>query len=507
MRRNCMATNDTLLLTPAAMGGVDAAAIASGIDGYGLMEKAGAHVAAVFLKHFPQARRAVVLSGPGNNGGDGHVAARLLADCGVQVARFGSQPKPGGDAALAHAACSGGIARLGDYRPEAGDVIVDALYGAGLDRPVGADAATVIEQVKAARLPVIAVDLPSGLSGHNGRAAGACFRALHTVTFAALKPGHLLMPGRALCGEIHLCDIGIPARLITSDDPLWRNGSAIYAAHMPQTDLAGHKYSRGHLAVFSGPLISGGAARMAVAGLRSGAGLVTMATPRGAVMLQAAHLTAIMQRSVSDAGDLASWLEDRRLSAFVLGPGFGDRAKARAFTGLLAGTGKPVLLDADGLSAFAESPESLSGLFAGATRLVVTPHEGEFRRLFGGPDDDARSSKVDRARLAAARINAIVVYKGADTVIAAPDGRAAINSDAPPWLATAGSGDVLAGVVGGLLAQGMPPFQAACAGVALHGQAAWRAGEGMTAEDLALAVGGSGRHGRDQCVSGSIGSD
>jgi len=486
MSPTIMAIHETLLVSPQAMGRIDKAAADSGIDSFGLMQKAGAHVAAVLLAHYPEVQRAVVLCGPGNNGGDGHVAASLLAASGVEVVRFGMEPKPGGDAAKARQACPGSLLPLDDWLPSQGDVIVDALFGAGLDRPVTSDIAALIDRVQQTDTPVIAVDLPSGLSGRTGEPTGACFSASHTVTFAALKPGHLLMPGRALCGQIHLCDIGIPARQISSDDPMWKNHPGLYASKRPATDAGQHKYGRGHLVVFCGPLSSTGAARLsATAGLNSGAGLVTMANGPGATLALASHLTAIMQRSVRDEAELETWLSDKRLSAFVLGPGFGDLEKARSYTARLAATGRPVVLDADGLTSFADNPEALAELFAGEPRLILTPHEGEFRRLCGDLADDTSLSKIDRARAAARRFNAIMVYKGPDTVIAAPDGRAAVNANAPAWLATAGSGDVLTGIIGSLLAQGMPAFEAACAGVALHGDAANRAGRGMSAEDLA----------------------
>lgn len=485
MQRTFMATHDTLLVSPEAMGRIDKAAADSGIDSFGLMQKAGAHVAAVLLSHYPAVQRAVVLCGPGNNGGDGHVAAALLEASGVEMVRFGMESKPGGDAARARDACPGTLQRLEDWQPLEGDVIIDALFGAGLDRPVDAVIAAVIERAQHSKTTVIAVDLPSGLSGRTGQPTGACFSAAHTVTFAALKPGHLLMPGRTLCGEMHLCDIGIPARLIRSDDPVWLNHPDLYNSKRPHTDAGQHKYGRGHLAVFSGPLGSTGAARLsAMAGLRSGAGLVTMACAPAATMVLATHLTAIMQHAIGDQAALESWLSDQRLSAFVIGPGFGDLEKIRAYTPLLAATGRPVVLDADGLTAFATETARLAGLFQGETRLVMTPHEGEFRRLFADLADDPALSKIDRARTAAKTCNAVLVYKGADTVIASPDGRAAVNADASAWLATAGSGDVLAGIIGGLLAQGMPAFEAACAGVALHSDAARHAGRGLTAEDL-----------------------
>ncbi|SOE08308.1 hydroxyethylthiazole kinase-like uncharacterized protein yjeF/hydroxyethylthiazole kinase-like uncharacterized protein yjeF [Hoeflea halophila] len=486
MSRTLMAIDETLLVSPRTMGKIDQAAAESGIDSFGLMQKAGAHVAAVLLSHFPEVQRAVILCGPGNNGGDGHVAGGLLAASGVEAVRFGMEPKPGGDAARARQAYPGKLLPLEDWQPRDGDVIVDALFGAGLDRPVAASIAALIERAQHAGTPVIAVDLPSGLSGRTGEPTGACFAASHTVTFAALKPGHLLMPGRTLCGQMHLCDIGIPARLIRSDDAMWKNDPGLYASKRPLTDAGQHKYGRGHLVVFSGPLSATGAARLsATAGLNSGAGLVTIANPPGATLALASHLTAIMQHPVRDEAELETWLSDKRLSAFVLGPGFGDLEKARSYTARVAATGRPVVLDADGLTAFASETDLLAKLFAGEARLVLTPHEGEFRRLCGDLADDPSLSKIDRARGAASRFNAVMVYKGADTVIAAPDGRAAVNADAPAWLATAGSGDVLAGIIGSLLSQGMPAFEAACAGVALHGEAAIRAGRGMNAEDLA----------------------
>lgn len=484
-----MAINTTDLFTPKAMAEVDARTIASGIEGLALMRAAGAAVVADLLANWPDMRRAVVLCGPGNNGGDGHVVARLLADCGVPVIRHGYQPRAGTDAAAACEACHDAILPLDNYMPLPGDVLIDALFGAGLDRPVNGELAAIIDRVSKAGTPVLAVDLPSGLSGLTGRPTGAVFSAERTVTFAGLKPGHVLMPGRDFCGVTTIADIGMPARLISRADPLWLNGPHLYAAALPRLAAGGHKYSRGHLAVMSGPLISGAAARMsAMAGLRAGAGLVTLGTPPGAVMAQSAHLTAIMQHRIGGAADLAAWLADRRLAAFVLGPGFGDLEMGRDYVRVLANARRGLVLDADGLTAFAGRTGELGDMFAGETRLVITPHEGEFRRLFAGLAEDDALSKVDRARQAAALLNAVVVYKGADTVIAAPDGRAAINHDAPPWLATAGSGDVLSGIIGGLLAQSMSLFEAACAGVALHGAAASRAGPGMTAEDLAGLV-------------------
>lgn len=480
---------DNWLLTPSAMGEVDAAAAASGIDSYGLMEKAGQAVAAAVLRLFPGAERFVVLCGPGNNGGDGYVAARALREAGASVALFhlGDPAKLKGDAATARSRCPIDGEPLDAYRPVPGDVIVDAIFGAGLARAVPPAVTDIVQRVDEAGLPVIAVDLPSGIDGRTGAVMGAAFRASHTVTFMTRKPGHLLLPGRMHCGTVETFDIGIPFRLVeATGDRLFVNGPQEWDAAMPETDAAAHKFRRGHLTVFSGPATTTGATRLAAAaGLRAGAGLVTVASPADALAANAAHLTAVMLKAVDTESDLADYLRDERRSVFVLGPGFGVGAKARAFVTALAAAGRHLVLDADGITAFAEDPQLLFSAFAGgATRLVLTPHEGEFARLFPDLAADPALSKVDRARQAAARANAAVIYKGADSVIAAPDGRAVINENAPASLATAGSGDVLAGIIGALLAQGVPAFEAAAAGVWLHGDAAQRAGAGLTAETL-----------------------
>lgn len=479
--------HETLLLTPAAMGRADQAAARSGIDSFGLMEKAGQAVAAAALRLLPGALRFVVLCGPGNNGGDGYVAARALADAGAEVAvfRLGDPARLRGDAATAFAGCPIATDALDCYEPRPGDAIIDAIFGAGLDRPVPEAVAAVIDKVGARGLPVIAVDLPSGLEGRTGRVLGAAFEACHTVTFMARKPGHVLMPGRRLCGPVEVYDIGIPERIVAAEaGPASLNTPAAWAELLPKAEPEAHKFRRGHLTVFSGPATATGAARLcAAAGLRAGAGLVTIASPTDALGANAAQLTAVMLRAVEDLAALSAYLDDPRHNGFVLGPGFGVGPKARDF--VLALKDRRLVLDADGITSFRDDPPVLFEAFStGETRLVLTPHEGEFARLFPDMADDKSLSKIDMALGAAARSHAVVVYKGADTVIAAPDGRALINTNAPPSLATAGSGDVLAGIIGGLLAQGMPAFEAAAAGVWYHGEAGNRAGRGLTAEEL-----------------------
>ena len=484
---------DTLIKTPEAMGHIDRAAAASGLSSYGLMERAGQAVAAAALRRFPGAMRFAVLCGPGNNGGDGYVAARALKEAGASVAvhALGDTAALTGDAAVAFAGFEGPVAPLADYSPRPGDVVIDALFGAGLARDVPAEVASTIETVRQNGLPVLAVDLPSGIDGRTGQVRGAAFEAVATVTFMCRKPGHLLLPGRTSAGEIEVFDIGIPARILAQHaDHMRVNTPAIWRRALPPQTDATHKYVRGHLAVFSGPSTATGAARLAaMAGLRAGAGLVTLLSSHDALPANAAHLTAVMLKAIGGDDDLAKLLQDERLTTFVLGPGFGDGDRATRYVRLLAEHGRHLVLDADGISSFRDDPAELYSFFAsGSPRLVLTPHDGEFARLFPDLARDAALSKIERAQRAAARSNGVVILKGADTVIAAPDGRALVNENAPPWLATAGSGDVLAGIVGAHLTQGLPAFEAAASAVWRHGEAGRIAGEGLTAEDLPGAI-------------------
>jgi hydroxyethylthiazole kinase-like uncharacterized protein yjeF len=488
------------LLSPAEMAEADRRAIAPGpLDGIGLMRNAGAAVAAAVLARYPAASRVHVLSGPGNNGGDGYVVATLLQGSGVAVSLWASgAPGAGSDAAIAAAEWPLPVRPLADFEARPGEIVVDALYGAGLSKPLGGADAEAIEKVAALGLPVVAIDLPSGVSGASGEVLGSAFKAAVTVTFARKKPGHLLLPGRELCGEVVLADIGIGDEVIASlgvktfanDPALWRE-----ALPMPAVDT--HKYKRGQVGVFSGGPSATGAARLsAMAAARAGAGAVTVLSPGNAMQVNAAHLTAIMLKKVDDEAGLSAFLDDRRPSAFVLGPGFGVGDKARAFAlAVLQGgpNGKAavegLVLDADGITSFRDKPDALFAAAADSrTALVLTPHEGEFSRLFADLAGDAALSKLDKARKAAVRAHGVVVYKGPDTVIAASDGRAAINANGAPWLATAGSGDVLAGMIAGFLAQGMPAFEAACAAVWIHAESGSRFGPGLVAEDLPLAI-------------------
>jgi ADP-dependent NAD(P)H-hydrate dehydratase / NAD(P)H-hydrate epimerase len=462
----------------------DALAVKAGVPSLTLMENAGGAVADIIASRFSPCR-AVVLCGPGNNGGDGFVVARLLAARGFDVL-VAAHDDHRGDAAAMAARWQGLSGPLAPAALEGAALIVDALFGAGLSRPIAGDYGALVEAMNRTHVPIVAVDVPSGVDGDNGQVRGLAVRADITVTFFRLKPAHLLLPGRDLCGEILLADIGIP-EAACDGVRLFENAPALWGAAYRWPKAEAHKYARGHCMVLSGPAHATGAARLAARGaLRIGAGLVSVAAGKDAVAVNAAQLTAIMVKPFQGAKGLAELLSDARLNSVIAGPGLGIGQETRALVEAVLASGAAAILDADALTAFHDDPGSLFGKIKNAA--VMTPHDGEFERLFPGLLKSA-ASKVEAARTAAARANAVVLLKGSDTVIAAPPqngdcGRAAINANAPATLATAGAGDVLAGFIGGLLAQGMPPFEAACAAAWLHGDAAARFGPGLIAEDL-----------------------
>ena len=484
----------TEILTPSEMGEADRLTIASGISGQQLMDAAGYAIADAVLANHPDMRRAVILCGPGNNGGDGYVAARLLKARGVDIVLFrNGEPKPGTDASQAAALWHGASLPLGFLQLKAGDVVIDALYGAGFKGKLKGEDAQAVEAVNQSGLPVIAVDLPSGLDGQSGQHQGVAIRATRTVTFFRKKPGHLLFPGRCLCGEVIVADIGIsPRTLAEIGVQLFENSKAAFAVELPRPFAQTHKYKRGMAGIFTGDATATGAARLsAAAAQRAGAGAVTLLAPDEALATISAHVTSVMMRSCNGATALKPILADAKFRAFVIGPGFGRfmQLKEIVLALLAADNARPLVLDADVFSAFALEGETLfAAIKACGQPVILTPHEGEFARVFA---DLARSDlpKHEKARQAAARAQAVIILKGADTVIAAPDGRAAINSNGRPDLATAGSGDVLAGFAGGLIAQGMPAFEAACAAVWYHGEAGNRLGHGAVAEELATEIG------------------
>lgn len=483
------------LLTPAEMAEADRLTIAGGTAGMALMEKAGVAVAdAVAMRH-PLGTRIVVVAGPGNNGGDGFVAARVLAERGypVRLVLVGERGRLKGDAAEAAQRWKGEAEAAAPEALERAGVVIDALFGAGLDRPVEGLPRSMIEAMNESGATVVAVDLPSGISGATGAVMGAAVRATETVTFFRRKPGHLLLPGRLHCGKVRVADIGICDAVLERIRPqTFVNEPRLWRALFPVPRIDGHKYSRGHAVVVSGGLSFTGAARLAARGaLRAGAGLATIASPREALAVNAAANFAIMVRPVDGAAELTHFLADRRLNAVVLGPGGGVGAPMREMVLAALQGERAVVLDADALTSFADDPGALVAAIGsrGGAITILTPHDGEFSRLFKGITDIIKlDSKLERARAAARHAGAVVLLKGPDTVVAAPDGRASIADNAPPWLATAGAGDVLAGMIAGLLAQGMPGFEAASAAVWLHGEAASAFGPGLISEDLPEAL-------------------
>ncbi len=484
------------LLTTQEMTQADRLTIAAGTPGIVLMERAGRAVAdAVVRTSLRGAPTVCVVAGPGNNGGDGFVCARVLADRGypVRLLMFGDHGRLKGDAAEAAGRWQGPVEAAEPSALKGCGLVIDALFGAGLDRPVEGPARAMIEAMNASGLPVIAVDLPSGINGTSGAVMGAAVRASKTVTFFRRKPGHLLLPGRLHCGPVEVVHIGIADFVLESIGPaIVANAPALWADRFPVPLAGGHKYKRGHAVVVSGDLSHTGAARLTARGaLRAGAGLVTIASPRDALAVNAASNLAIMVHPIDGAEEFAGWLADPRLNAVVLGPGGGVGARMREMVLAALSGERAVVLDADALTSFAEAPDALFSAIKsrGPSPTVLTPHQGEFSRLFkDAPQATANASKCDRAKAAAAESGAIVLLKGSDTVVASPQGRASITENAPPWLATAGSGDVLAGFVAGLLAQGMPAFEAASAATWLHGEAGSEAGPGLIAEDLPEAL-------------------
>jgi len=468
---------DSALLSIAQMTRADSLAIAGGVPGARLMEAAGWAVALELRRRFRPCR-VLVLCGPGNNGGDGYVAARHLERWGyaVRLAALGDVAALTGDAALMAGEWRGGVETLAPDSLDGADMVVDALFGAGLQRPLAGIAAATIDEIGRRRLPVIAVDVPSGVHGGSGEVLGTAADALATVTFFRRKTGHLLLPGRIKCGEVVVADIGIPASVQDSLGPVVReNGPECWLRRFPLPRPDGHKYARGHALVVGGGEMTGAARLAARAARRVGAGLVTIAAPDGALAIYRGGEPGAIIRSLADYSAL---IEDERHNAVLIGPGAGaDEDTRRRVRDALA-AGKATVLDADAITAFAATPRRL---FEDVTpTTLLTPHDGEFRRLFG----EVSGSRLERARHGAARSGAVVLLKGADTVIAHPDGRAVINANAPPWLATAGAGDVLAGLAVGLMAQGMEAFDAAAAAAWLHGEAATSFGPGLMAEDL-----------------------
>ncbi len=473
------------LITTRQMYLADDLTIKSGLTGESLMEAAGRSVAdAIGREAYPN--KVLVLCGPGNNGGDGFVVARHLATqgCNVQVALLGPLERLTGDAAVMAGKWTGEILEFDPDIIKDQDLIVDAIFGAGLSRPIDGNVQKVIETANRSSARKVAVDIPSGINGDTGQVAGCAFKADMTVTFYRAKPGHYLMPGRLYCGTLKLEQIGISDNVLPEIAPqTLLNGPALWGGDYPSLKAEGHKYDRGHAIIVSGGMATTGAATLAGrAALRMGAGLVTIFCPEDGLAPLAARLEAVMTRPFIDCDGFEAMLGDPRQNAILIGPGNGVSDATRRNVLAALGAGKRCVLDADALTVFADRAVELFDHISGD--VVLTPHAGEFARIFPDLGDMARQDKCRAARAAAARSGAVIVLKGPDTVIADPHGYCAINANAPPSLGTAGSGDVLAGLIVALLAQGMPTFESAAAAVWFHGAAATQFGPGLVAEDI-----------------------
>jgi NAD(P)H-hydrate epimerase len=477
------AVNVSALLTVDEMYRADAGAGAAGVTTEALMEAAGTGIAGAIRSRW-QPTPTVVLCGPGNNGGDGFVAARLLREAGwaVRVALMGKREALKDEAALNAERWEGPVEPLATGVLDGARLVVDALFGAGLQRPLEGTPRAVVEAIGERGLPCVAVDVPSGVHGDTGQVLGAAAQAQVTVTFFRRKPGHLLLPGRELAGRVVVVDIGTPPQVLDEIKPkVHENNPALWLDRFRWPKLSDHKYRRGHVVVAGGAKMTGAARLAARAALRVGTGIVTVASPPEAVAIYAAYMPGVLTEAVPDPAAFAGMLEDERKNAILVGPGNGVSDTTRANVLAALATRRACMLDADALTSFEGDPGTLFEAVRGP--CVMTPHEGEFQRLFGGQLDGG-ADKLTRARTAAGLAGVAVLLKGGDTVIAAPDGRAVINSNAPPDLATAGAGDVLSGLAVGFLGQGMDPFDAACAAAWLHGAAAAEVGPGVIAEDL-----------------------
>ncbi|MCB2055474.1 MAG: NAD(P)H-hydrate dehydratase [Geminicoccaceae bacterium] len=468
-----------MLLSNAHAASIDAAVIEAGTPGTVLMEHAGRAVTREITRRFAPGR-CIVLCGPGNNGGDGWVVARRLHSAGwPAVCATDPSWSPTGDAGAARRRYDGPVVDLHAVRPQEFDLAIDALFGAGLTRPLDEPVTGALRALESAGTPIVAVDVPSGVDGTNGDVLGFAPHAALTITFGSLKIAHALAPARAYCGDVVCRAIGIARRHYDAlqDCPL-HDQPAIWLDAWPEDRAQDNKYDRGHVVVLGGPTSMTGAACMAArAAEHAGAGLVTIACDAASLPIYAAKLSSIMTHPLDTAEARDVFLADRRIAAFVVGPGAGVTAHTADALAAMLKTRKPIVVDADALTVIAQDRERLMPLLHDA--CVLTPHEGEFARVFA-----QEGTRLDRARRAAAEAACVLVLKGGDTLITAADGRLLINTSAPSTLAKAGTGDVLAGTIGGLLARGMPSLEAAGAGVWLHAASARHRGTLASATDL-----------------------
>ena len=472
--------NKNAVLGVKQMSHADQLAVVSGVSAIELMKNAGEAVAREIVSRW-SIRPVLVLCGPGNNGGDGFVVANSLNQSGwpVRLTMLGSRDQLKGEAKYHADQWLGPIEPLSTDVLDGASLIVDAVFGAGFKGSRENPVMDLFSELGRRHLEIVAIDVPTGLVGDTGEVIGTAPAKL-TVTFFRKKPGHLLMPGKSYCGEVVVADIGIPGSVWKEIVPtVFENAPSLWINDLPRPNALQHKYDRGHALVYGGYPMTGAARLAALAAARAGAGLTTIAVPEIAFSIYATAMTSVMIKPFDNVVALEAMLDDKRITAFLIGPGAGTSEETRKRVLSILSKKKLTVLDADAISSFRDDPNSLIKAIQENGQCVLTPHEGEFSRIFA-----CEGSKLERCQRAAQLCGAVVLLKGSDTVIASPRGDAIVNSNAPPTLATAGSGDVLSGILLGLLAQGMDPFAAACAATWLHGEAANSFGPGLIADDL-----------------------
>lgn len=469
------------ILSASEMSKTEAAAIADGTPAFQLMQNAG-HAVAQEIMSCLEPCETLILCGPGNNGGDGFITAAQLKKNGwpVRVACLAKKSELKGLSAQAAKMWDGPIESLNsNLSVHQTKLIVDAIFGTGFKGGLDPETLTLFEKIKARKIGVVAIDLPSGINASTGAVAAGILSAQLTVTFGRKKVAHVLHSSKFLCGRIILSNIGIgDGHVMTAQSSLFENHPALWLRDFPLPTPSSHKYDRGHALIYGGDHRPGAAILAAMAAQRAGSGVVSFATTPDMHSFYLAARASIMTDSLQDDDALKALLRDERKTALVIGCGAGTDARLEKSVMTALSFNKAVVLDGDVFTVFKDKTDKLfPALHA---RHVLTPHSGEFERLFPSLQGD----KIAKARAAAKLSGAIVVLKGADTVIAAPDGAAVIQHDSPSVLATAGSGDVLAGLIGGFAAQGMSSFMAASAAVWLHAEAGRKQGLGLVAEDI-----------------------
>lgn len=478
------------ILSTKQMYKADQLAIKTGVSSEELMENAGAGVTAHITANW-NPRRTMVFCGPGNNGGDGYVIARHLIDAGWDVTVVSSHDPAvlQGDAAQMYARCPVKVKNVRDLLNIAWNyqLVIDAVFGAGFHGELPKDVQSTFDQAKEKGAAIIAVDVPSGVDGDKGIVCSSTPMAAMTVTFFKPKFGHLLHPARAHCGKLYVVDIGIPATVLSGMDiKAFQNDPSLWGRQFPKLSVTGHKYDRGHAAIVGGGIANTGAARIAARNcLRIGAGAVTLLSSPSALLVYAQALEAIMVSPIADIEMFKEFLTSKRIRSVLIGPANGVNERTKVFTLAALGSASDVVIDADAITVFKDDPAQLFEAIKSKKHghVVLTPHEAEFDRLF-----NLTGSALEKCKSATRESGAIVLLKGATTVAAAPDGRVTLNVNAPPWLATAGSGDALAGLITGLMLGFEDPLMAVSAGIWIHSEAAQQFGVGLIAEDIEKCI-------------------